>query len=56
MNMQSVIKINNVICERLNNHQAIMHGRRIQLHKTCYVTNHVQTGKFKAIQIKNRRS
>ena len=52
MNMQSIIKINNVICEQLNKRQAIMYGKTIQLHKHKFVTRHVLTGKFHAIKIK----
>lgn len=50
MNLTSVIKINNVVCERIGKHHAIMNGRKIDLHKHVYITNHCLTGRFHAIK------
>lgn len=52
MNMISVIKVNNTVCERINNTHAILHGKQIRICKKVYITRHIFTGQFHAIKLK----
>lgn len=55
MNLQSVIKINGVVCELVNHRTIIMNGRKKQLYLSSrkIVENDRKTGKWRSIPIRD---
>lgn len=56
MTLDSVRKVNDVICESLNNHTVIMYGRkkRISMKGKALIENHVLTGRFIALPVEDK--
>lgn len=53
MNLDSVIKVNGVICERISDNFIVMYGRKKRLVKRNkrVVENHVLSGKFYSVKV-----